>query len=619
MARHGRYTIIRKLANGGMAEIFLAKQQGAEGFQKPVVLKRILSSVSADPQFRNMLIDEAHISMSLTHSNIVQVLDLGQAGGRTFLVLELVDGWDLSKLLARAKGAGRRLPFVLGVFVATETCRGLAYAHAKSRDGMALGIVHRDVSPNNVLISEQGEVKLADFGIAKALGKRENTGTGVVKGKVAFMSPEQALGKPLDARSDLFSLGSLLYLLMVGHRPFEASTDLETLLRVQRADFKHPAAMRPDLEAPIASIIERAMMLEPRDRYQSADDMLVEMERVLRRIFGGIGQTELKLWLQDLGRVDHAPTIANQKGLVDSSPSSSERMEGKAVELGDAFASVDVEAKTSLAVVGGTPLPVMTAPPPGRALTANDSWSGGAVELVEGPPPPRPTQGPGTARTRRRDVEELPLPEGEGEAPPLRLGDQGRGGHTGLWILVFLAVLGGGGYLGVRMYGVPPAVARFLHLTDDAEPAVAKDEPKTAPSGTANAATASPPKLAPAPKGPAPGAATTPSGPSSVTSGAPAAAAPSASSGAPSRVAASVPAAPPAAPVPSKEETSKEDRRAAARAEAEAANDEPREEKRTVHSRSAVDEARERVKRLTQSPDYVPPPSSEPPTVPAPP
>ncbi|HEY5089347.1 MAG TPA: serine/threonine-protein kinase, partial [Polyangia bacterium] len=211
MASHGRYTILGKLADGGMAEIFLAIQHGAEGFEKPVVLKRILTQYSADPQFRNMLLDEAHISMSLQHGNVVQVLDLGVAAGRYFLALELVDGWDLEKILQRAHAAGMVWPAALGLYVVAEVCRGLAYAHGKARDGKPLGIVHRDISPNNVLLSGEGEVKVADFGIAKAQRKREQTAAGVIKGKVAYMSPEQATGTAIDRRSDIFSVGSLLY------------------------------------------------------------------------------------------------------------------------------------------------------------------------------------------------------------------------------------------------------------------------------------------------------------------------------------------------------------------------------------------------------------------------
>ena len=190
----GRYHISRKIADGGMAEIFLGTQRGVEGFERPVVLKRILASLLADPQFRNQMIDEAHVAMSLNHSNIVQVLDLGHARGRYFLVLELVEGWDLNQILNRARAASFPLLPELSLYLVAEVCRALGYAHAKTRDGQPLGIVHRDVSPHNVLVSEQGEVKLTDFGIAKAMGRREHTGHGVIKGKLAFMSPEQASG-----------------------------------------------------------------------------------------------------------------------------------------------------------------------------------------------------------------------------------------------------------------------------------------------------------------------------------------------------------------------------------------------------------------------------------------
>ncbi len=309
MASHGRYTILGKLADGGMAEIFLAVQHGAEGFEKQVVLKRILTQYSADPQFRNMLLDEAHISMTLQHGSIVQVLDLGVAAGRYFLALELVDGWDLEKILQRAYKAEMVFPTALGLYVVAEVCRALAYAHGKSRDGKPLGIVHRDISPNNVLLSGEGEVKLADFGIAKAQRKREQTAAGVIKGKVAYMSPEQARGEAIDRRSDIFSVGSMLYRMMTDRLPFEANNDLESLLRVQKAEFPPPEEAKPGLGASVAAIIRRAMRLQPAERYQTAEEMLVEVERVLRTEFHSAGQTELKSWLVQLGRRDNAPSI----------------------------------------------------------------------------------------------------------------------------------------------------------------------------------------------------------------------------------------------------------------------------------------------------------------------
>lgn len=315
MGLSSRYAIVKKIADGGMAEIFLAVQSGAEGFERKVIVKRILPASSADPQFRNMLVDEAHIAMTLAHSNIVQVLDLGEADGRYFLVMELVDGWDLATLLERARTASLPLPVPMALYVTAEVCRALAYAHTKSRNGKALGIVHRDISPQNILVSEHGEVKLTDFGIAKAMGKRERTQTGIIKGKLDFMSPEQATGTSLDARSDLFSLGSVLYLITTGVRPFEAASDLASLLRVQGAGFKPPSEVRPDLPASVTAIIERAMKRVPSERYPNAEAMMLALEEVLRAEHGSAGQSELKRWLTALGQRDRTPTTAGVPAL----------------------------------------------------------------------------------------------------------------------------------------------------------------------------------------------------------------------------------------------------------------------------------------------------------------
>ena len=356
MASHGRYTILGKLADGGMAEIFLAVQHGAEGFEKQVVLKRILTQYSADPQFRNMLLDEAHISMTLQHGSIVQVLDLGVAAGRYFLALELVDGWDLEKILQRAYKAEMVFPTALGLYVVAEVCRALAYAHGKSRDGKPLGIVHRDISPNNVLLSGEGEVKLADFGIAKAQRKREQTAAGVIKGKVAYMSPEQARGEAIDRRSDIFSVGSMLYRMMTDRLPFEANNDLESLLRVQKAEFPPPEEAKPGLGASVAAIIRRAMRLHPAERYQTAEEMLVEVERVLRTEFHSAGQTELKSWLVQLGRRDNAPSIGraprDETGVVKD-------IVGTDLSIGTSFELRDLELSSEQTELqrGRTPSP----------------------------------------------------------------------------------------------------------------------------------------------------------------------------------------------------------------------------------------------------------------------
>lgn len=313
MSLQSRYTILRKIADGGTAEIFLAKQHGAQGFEKLVVLKRIFTTFYADPQFRHMLVDEAHVAMTLNHSNVVQVLDLGEAEGRYFLALELVDGWTLDRILRRSKAAGVPFPPALALYVTAEVCRALAYAHGKKRsDGQPLGIVHRDISPHNVLISEQGEIKITDFGIAKAQTRREKSVGNLIKGKIAFMSPEQAAGEPIDARSDLFSAGTMLYVMITRRHPFDAPTDYETLMLVKNGDFMPPETARPGLNPDLYRVMRKAMAKTPADRYQKAEEMLVAVEQVMRLAFRPVGQTELQRWLADLGAKDGVPPLTRE-------------------------------------------------------------------------------------------------------------------------------------------------------------------------------------------------------------------------------------------------------------------------------------------------------------------
>jgi serine/threonine-protein kinase len=387
MAERGRYTILKKIADGGMAEIFLAKQTGAEGFERLCILKRILPAYSADPQFRNMLLDEAHIAMSLHHSNIVPVLDLGRAEGRYFLVMDLVDGWDLGTVLKRARKAQVELPPGVALYIMAEVCRGLAYAHGRrSSEGAPLGIVHRDISPENVLLSDQGEIKVTDFGIAKALGKRHRTQSGVIKGKLDFMSPEQASGGDVDQSSDIFSLGALLYVLATGRPPFAADTDLDLLLKVQKADVTPPEDVAPRLPRGVSAIIRRAMQLKPSKRYASAEAMMAEVEDVLRRDFRSAGQSELKRWLDDLGGIDHSPPISRLAALPEIGGGGAKGgPPGSAVTLDlEDTSSVSAFAETKIATPVGTPRAgavaeggsAMTAPGGGEPFAGYEAGGG---------------------------------------------------------------------------------------------------------------------------------------------------------------------------------------------------------------------------------------------------
>jgi tetratricopeptide (TPR) repeat protein/tRNA A-37 threonylcarbamoyl transferase component Bud32 len=268
---YGKYQLLERLARGGMAEVFKAKSHGVEGFEKILVIKRILPGLTENRQFVEMFINEAKIAVSLNHANVVQVFDLGYADGRYFIAMEYVAGCDLATLLERAPPGG--LEPGLAVFVTGEVAKALDYAHRR-RDGerRPLGLVHRDVSPQNILVSFEGEVKLTDFGIAKAASVVEPTSdAGVVKGKYAYMSPEQAQGRAVDGRSDLFSLGLVLYELLSGDNPFydEASV-YETLARVRAGRVPPLGDRRPELPAELVAIVERALAPEPADRFEDA-------------------------------------------------------------------------------------------------------------------------------------------------------------------------------------------------------------------------------------------------------------------------------------------------------------------------------------------------------------
>jgi serine/threonine protein kinase len=502
-SQHGRYTVVRKLTEGGMAEIFLGRQHGSEGFEKPVVLKRIHTAFLADAQFRNMLIDEAHISMSLHHNNIVQVLDLGRAGGRMFLVLELVDGWDMARVLERATAAHFPLPTGLGLYLLAEVCRALSYAHGRSRaDGLPMGIVHRDVSPQNVLLSEQGEVKLTDFGIAKALTKRERTATGVVKGKVAFMSPEQALGLPLDARSDLFSFGTMLYLVATGVRPFEAVTDFEVIARVQKGIFRPPEEVQPEMSPALATVIRRAMSVDREQRYQTADELLVDLEGIWRTDFGAPGQTELKLWLAELGRRDGVLSIARARssyvtttGDTTAGMSSGDLAEGQALILGDEGSADnanrqmeqlgrDIDAQSEFGDLGDSQSDLDAVGNLGRLDTLSAAAAPGPVTAQTQPGRAGHLGGRGRGADRRAtvsgveatSVHDLTLAIGddssdelhghghghgygvtEREGRDLRPAREGRGLKLGFFL--FLAITVGGAALAWRLAGTRPTIA----------------------------------------------------------------------------------------------------------------------------------------------------------------
>ena len=352
MPRAVRYRILRKIAHGGMAEIFLAVQTGAEGFQKPVVLKRILPAFAADQHFVRMLVDEAHIASSLNHGHLVQVLDLGKSSGQFFLVLEFVDGWSLEQVRRRAQKARLKFPLPLALYIVSSLCRALNYVHNRERDGRALGIVHRDVSPQNVLLGREGEVKLADFGIAKAVGRREKSATGIIKGKFAYMSPEQSIGGALDARSDLFSVGTLLYILTTGRKPFDAPTDVEVLMQVRRARYEKPTALNKDFNPEVERFIARALRADRSRRWQSAEQMADRLDAILVKLGQVSGPAALKRWLDALSARDGVKAPGDIIVPETEAPVGTIELETGDLELHDT-ASGEIAAPSRRAAAGG--------------------------------------------------------------------------------------------------------------------------------------------------------------------------------------------------------------------------------------------------------------------------
>ena len=382
MAAGVRYRVVKKLAHGGMAEIFLALQSGAEGFEKPVVLKRILPSLASDPAFVRMLVDEAHIASTLNHSNLVQVLDLRHSGSEYFLVLEFVDGWSLEQVRRRAQKAKVKFPLPLVLYIASSLCRALAYVHTRKRDGEPLGIVHRDVTPQNVLLSCEGEVKLADFGIAKAAGKREKSATGIIKGKFAYMSPEQAAGQELDARSDLFAVGTLLYVLTTGKKPFDGPTDLDVIMAVRKARFEKPSTFVKDFNLDVEKLIGRALRANVERRWQSAEQMADKIDALLVSLGQPAGPAALKRWLEALSDKDGVKPAADAG--VDP-----ETQVSDVVPLG----SRDLDLEEISEVARAEPPPVPSAAlAPGR----------------ERPSTPRPLAAVESPTVRRPNIHDLP-------------------------------------------------------------------------------------------------------------------------------------------------------------------------------------------------------------------
>ncbi|MBK8011793.1 MAG: protein kinase [Deltaproteobacteria bacterium] len=281
--RFGRYTLVKKLATGGMAEIWLARQRGLAGFNRFVVIKKILSHLSEQATFVRMFLDEARTSAQLNHPNIVQIYDLGQEGESYYIAMEFIAGENLAAIAWRGMKRGRPFSPAFAARTIADASKALHYAHhLRGTDGRALEIVHRDISPQNILVTYEGEVKVVDFGIAKAASKSEQTKTGMLKGKFSYMSPEQCLGARVDMRSDIFALGILLYELCTGKRLFKHDSELMILEMITKRTVIPPSEVTQGIPRRLEAIIMRALEKDVAARFQTAQEMQIAIEDYLQ-------------------------------------------------------------------------------------------------------------------------------------------------------------------------------------------------------------------------------------------------------------------------------------------------------------------------------------------------
>ncbi|MBN2361278.1 MAG: protein kinase [Deltaproteobacteria bacterium] len=280
--KFGKYLLLERINVGGMAEVFKAKTFGVAGFERIVAIKRILPNMVEDDEFIKMFIDEARIAVQLAHANVAQIYELGQYGNNYYIAMEYISSRDLRTILDRLRQSGTLMPIPQAAYIASRICEGLDYAHRKKdAAGRPLNIIHRDVSPQNVLLSYDGEIKLIDFGIAKAANRASKTQAGVLKGKFGYMSPEQVRGLVIDRRSDIFAVGVLLYEMLTGERLFIGESDFSTLERVRNAEVLPPTTYNKKISPELETIVLKSLAREAEDRYQWASDLAEDLQRFM--------------------------------------------------------------------------------------------------------------------------------------------------------------------------------------------------------------------------------------------------------------------------------------------------------------------------------------------------
>ena len=478
----GKYVLQRKLAVGGMAEVFLAKAMGAEGFQRTVVIKRILPSYSEDEAFVSMFIDEARIAAELHHAAIVQTIDFDKVDDAFYIAMEYIEGHDLRKIIDRGTAVDRALTPLMAAHSTAQIASGLHYAHTrKNEEDEPLNIIHRDVSPHNIMISIGGDVKLTDFGIAKAAARSTKTRAGTVKGKCAYMSPEQAKGKPLDPRSDVFALCAVTWEMLTYRRLFEGDSDFEILNNVLNQSVPPASLFRKSVPRELDAIILKGLRKAPNERYASMAALEKDLQNFVFKHASGREELDLAAYMKSLfedGTDDSkAPADQTPTPKKDSRKATPPRSEAGTDLISedmeaDSSSPVEPEAET-LAIDVSEGSPPTTVP---VGMLKDELEEVLAREEEEREKEDRPNAAP-TIALPETDVKTMLTDTGEDMQSPGagRVGSTGNlpvgtGSHTGvtarrssraaMWVFFLLVgvALGIGGYYGVMTFGDPSVV-----------------------------------------------------------------------------------------------------------------------------------------------------------------
>jgi serine/threonine protein kinase len=409
--RLGEYHLLKKIAQGGMGTIYLAKRLGVGGFEKTFVIKCMLDSLADDQEVQGMFIDEARLAARLAHPNIAQIYDFGVIDGTYYIAMEHIPGEDLRAIITRLRERNAKIPVPIALRIILDLCAGLEYAHSYTEAGKPMGIIHRDISPANIMVSYHGTVKLLDFGIAKATSRISATRSGGLKGKLGFLSPEQISDTPIDARADVFCLGITFYLLVANRHPWRRESEVATMHAIVHDELPDPRAFREHLPDEVVEIMTRALERDRDKRFRSAAEMGAALQLALTKIAPGVGSSDVASFMVALFGQEGMEARSNIPNVVDSTPTAVLRSRPSASMPAVEPTMDDEDAASEGAESGPTTLemPMFKAPPPpaprlpwvvgvmglvGLAAAVALFWSSTRTRTLPLPPLPAPQPRP---------------------------------------------------------------------------------------------------------------------------------------------------------------------------------------------------------------------------------